>query len=207
MGKTMSIRMDRENFEFLNELTKEQRSDLSKAVRDMVTRGRILLAVERYKKGQASLGRAAELPARTTTRVTEDQTRVCNGRVETDNHNADCLDEHDISERVVVESSHRVEILRHKSILFFAGFVSSTCPWVDPEPPSFVPFEYVAICREASHHLFCAQTGAIPLVSTLIAVACAAVLSGSLALALWAGWWNSRVRIRIPTIEHPPLQW
>jgi predicted HTH domain antitoxin len=61
MTKTMSIRMDRENFEFLNELTKEQRSDLSKAVRDMVTRGRILLAVERYKKGEASLGRAANL--------------------------------------------------------------------------------------------------------------------------------------------------
>jgi predicted HTH domain antitoxin len=61
MSKTMSIRMDRDNFEFLNELTKEQRSDLSKAVRDMVTRGRILLAVERYKTGEASLGRAAEL--------------------------------------------------------------------------------------------------------------------------------------------------
>ena len=61
MTKTMSIRMDQENFEFLNELTKEQRSDLSKAVRDMVTRGRVLLAVERYRKGEASLGRAAEL--------------------------------------------------------------------------------------------------------------------------------------------------
>lgn len=57
----MSIRMDRENFDFLNELTKEQRSDFSKAVRDMVSRGRILLAVERYKQGEASLGRAAEL--------------------------------------------------------------------------------------------------------------------------------------------------
>lgn len=61
MTKTMSIRMDRENFEFLNELTREQKSDLSKAVRDMVTRGRILFAMERYKKGEASLGRAAEL--------------------------------------------------------------------------------------------------------------------------------------------------
>jgi predicted HTH domain antitoxin len=61
MTKTMSIRMDRENFEFLKELTKEQRSDLSKAVRDMVTRGRVLFAMERYKKGDASLGRAAEL--------------------------------------------------------------------------------------------------------------------------------------------------
>jgi predicted HTH domain antitoxin len=61
MTKTMSIRMDRENYEFLNEMSKEARSDLSKAVRDLVTRGRILLAVERYRKGEASLGRAAEL--------------------------------------------------------------------------------------------------------------------------------------------------
>jgi predicted DNA-binding protein len=37
MTKTMSIRLDRENYEFLNELTKEQRSDLSKTVRDLVT--------------------------------------------------------------------------------------------------------------------------------------------------------------------------
>jgi predicted HTH domain antitoxin len=61
MSKTMSVRMDRENYEFLHRITKEEGSDLSKAVRDMVTRGRILLAVERYKKGEASLGRAAEL--------------------------------------------------------------------------------------------------------------------------------------------------
>jgi predicted HTH domain antitoxin len=61
MSKTMSIRMDRDNYEFLHKITKEERSDLSKAVRDLVTRGRILLAVERYKKGEASLGRAAEL--------------------------------------------------------------------------------------------------------------------------------------------------
>ena len=61
MSKTMSIRMDRDNYEFLSEITKEARSDLSKGVRDMVTRGRILLAVERYKKGEASLGKAAQL--------------------------------------------------------------------------------------------------------------------------------------------------
>jgi predicted HTH domain antitoxin len=61
MTKTMSIRMDRDNYEFLNEITKEERSDLSKAVRDLVTRGRVLLAVERYKKGEVSLGRAAEI--------------------------------------------------------------------------------------------------------------------------------------------------
>jgi predicted HTH domain antitoxin len=61
MTKTMSIRMDEQNFEFLSELTKEERSDLSKTVRDLVTRGRILLAVEKYRNGEASLGKAAEL--------------------------------------------------------------------------------------------------------------------------------------------------
>jgi predicted HTH domain antitoxin len=61
MSKTMSIRMDRENYEFLSKISKQERSDLSKAVRDLVTRGRILLAVERYKKGEASLGKAADL--------------------------------------------------------------------------------------------------------------------------------------------------
>lgn len=61
MSKTMSVRMDRENYEFLHEITKEDGTDLSKAVRDMVSRGRILFAVEQYKNGEASLGRAAEL--------------------------------------------------------------------------------------------------------------------------------------------------
>lgn len=61
MTKTMSIRMDRENYEFLNAISREERSDLSKAVRDLVTRGRLLLAVEKYKKGEASLGKAAEV--------------------------------------------------------------------------------------------------------------------------------------------------
>jgi predicted HTH domain antitoxin len=53
--------MDRDTYDFLTEITKEERSDLSKAVRDLVARGRVLLAVERYKKGEASLGKAAEL--------------------------------------------------------------------------------------------------------------------------------------------------
>jgi predicted HTH domain antitoxin len=61
MTKTMSIRIDRENFEFLRELTREERSDLSKTVRELVTRGRILLAVEKYRDGEVSLGKAAEL--------------------------------------------------------------------------------------------------------------------------------------------------
>ncbi len=61
MTKTMSIRMDRDNYEFLSAISREEQSDLSKAVRDLVTRGRVLLAVERYRKGEASLGKAAEV--------------------------------------------------------------------------------------------------------------------------------------------------
>ena len=61
MTKTMSVRMDKRNYEFLTELSKEEKGDLSKAVRDLVYKGRLMLAVERYKKGEASLGRAAEL--------------------------------------------------------------------------------------------------------------------------------------------------
>ena len=61
MTKTMSIRMDRDNYEFLNAISREERSDLSKAVRDLVTRGRVLLAVEKYRKGEASLGKAAQV--------------------------------------------------------------------------------------------------------------------------------------------------
>lgn len=61
MTRTMSIRMDPGNYEFLAAITKEEDTDLSKTVRDLVTRGRILLAVERYKKGEASLGKAAQI--------------------------------------------------------------------------------------------------------------------------------------------------
>jgi predicted HTH domain antitoxin len=53
--------MDRDNYEFLTAITREEQSDLSKAVRELVTRGRILLAVEKYRKGEASLGKAAEV--------------------------------------------------------------------------------------------------------------------------------------------------
>ena len=47
MTKTMSIRMDRDNDEFLTAITKEEQGDLSKAVPELVTRGRVLLAVEK----------------------------------------------------------------------------------------------------------------------------------------------------------------
>lgn len=61
MTKTMSIRMDEENYEFISDLSKEEKDDLSKTVRELVYKGRVMLGVERYKKGEVSLGRAADL--------------------------------------------------------------------------------------------------------------------------------------------------
>ena len=61
MTRTLSIRMDSDNYKFLSRMTKEEHSDVSKAVRELVSRGRVMLAVERYRKGQASLSRAAVL--------------------------------------------------------------------------------------------------------------------------------------------------
>lgn len=61
MAKTVSIRMDEENYAFLHKLAEEEKEDLSKAMREVVYKGRVMLALEKYKIGQASLGKAAEL--------------------------------------------------------------------------------------------------------------------------------------------------
>jgi hypothetical protein len=62
MSKTMSIRTDHDNYEFLHEITKEERSDLSKAVQDLVTRGRILLAVELQERRRPPSAGLRSLP-------------------------------------------------------------------------------------------------------------------------------------------------
>ena len=61
MTKTMSIRMDEDNFDFVSKLSKQEKGDISKTVRDLVYKGRVMLAIEKYKNGEASLGKAAEL--------------------------------------------------------------------------------------------------------------------------------------------------
>jgi len=59
--KTLSIRMDADDYSTLARLADEEGSDLSSAARDLLARGRVMLAVERYAEGAVSLGRAAEL--------------------------------------------------------------------------------------------------------------------------------------------------
>lgn len=61
MPKTVSLRMDEENYGFLKKWAKAEKEDLSKAVREVVYKGRVMLAIEKYKKGEASLGKAVEI--------------------------------------------------------------------------------------------------------------------------------------------------
>jgi predicted HTH domain antitoxin len=53
--------MDEDNYSFLKKWAKAEKEDLSKAVREVVDKGRVMLAIEKYKKGEASLGKAAEV--------------------------------------------------------------------------------------------------------------------------------------------------
>lgn len=51
--KTVSIRLEADDYKFLRSLAEADKEDLSTAVRDLVARGRVLLALERYREGKA----------------------------------------------------------------------------------------------------------------------------------------------------------
>lgn len=59
--KTLSIRINDDDYRFLFSLAKEEKEDVSKAVRELVDLGRVMLAIEKYKKGAASIEKAAKI--------------------------------------------------------------------------------------------------------------------------------------------------
>jgi predicted HTH domain antitoxin len=59
--KMVSIRLEADDYKFLSNLAEADKEDLSTAVRDLLTRGRRFLALERYREGNASLSKAAEV--------------------------------------------------------------------------------------------------------------------------------------------------
>ncbi len=59
--KTLSIRIDADDYAFLSGLTKAEKANVSETVRDLVKKGRLMLAIEQYRAGKLSLGRAAEI--------------------------------------------------------------------------------------------------------------------------------------------------
>lgn len=59
--KTLSIRIDDKDYNFISYLAKEENEDISKAVRELVNLGRVMLAIEKYKKSEASIEKAARI--------------------------------------------------------------------------------------------------------------------------------------------------
>lgn len=59
--KTVSLRLGADDYDFLNDLAETEKEDLSTAIRDLIARGRVFLALEWYRQGKASLSRAAQV--------------------------------------------------------------------------------------------------------------------------------------------------
>jgi predicted HTH domain antitoxin len=59
--KTLSLRVDADDYAFLSRLAAEKHENVSQAVRDLLEKGRLMLAIEEYQAGKASLGKAAEI--------------------------------------------------------------------------------------------------------------------------------------------------
>lgn len=60
-SKTLSIRVDETDYRSIAALAAEEHEDVSKTVRELVELGRILLAIEKYRKSEASLEKAARI--------------------------------------------------------------------------------------------------------------------------------------------------
>ncbi len=59
--KTLSIRVNDKDYRFLSALAEEEREDVSKKVRELVDLGRVMLAIEKYKRSEASIEKAARI--------------------------------------------------------------------------------------------------------------------------------------------------
>lgn len=69
--KTLSIRVKEDDYKFLFTLAKDEREDVSKTARDLVGRGRRMLAIEKYKKAEASIEKAAKIAGVSIARMFE----------------------------------------------------------------------------------------------------------------------------------------
>ena len=59
--KSLSIRMNEHDYKFLSSLAKEENEDVSKTIRELVDLGRVMFAIEKYKKSEASIEKAARI--------------------------------------------------------------------------------------------------------------------------------------------------
>ena len=59
MDKVLSVRLAKDDFDFIIEEAKEEKIDKAKVFRELVEKGRLQKAIEEYRKGKISIGKAA----------------------------------------------------------------------------------------------------------------------------------------------------
>jgi len=59
--KNLSIRVKEEDFRFLTSLAEERDENLSQTVKELLQKGRVMAAIEGYRKGEISLQKAATI--------------------------------------------------------------------------------------------------------------------------------------------------
>jgi predicted HTH domain antitoxin len=59
--KTLSIRINDDIYSSLVSLAREEKEDISKTVRELVGLGRVMLAMEKYKNGEVSIEKSANI--------------------------------------------------------------------------------------------------------------------------------------------------
>jgi len=59
--RILSIRINDEEYKFLSSFAKEENENVSSTVRELVELGRVMIGIERYRSGEASIERAAKI--------------------------------------------------------------------------------------------------------------------------------------------------
>lgn len=67
--KTLSIRIDEDDYRFLTTMAEEEKEDVSKAVRELVELGRLHLAMDKYRSSEASLEKSARIAGVSVSRM------------------------------------------------------------------------------------------------------------------------------------------
>ncbi|MDD5147876.1 MAG: UPF0175 family protein [Candidatus ainarchaeum sp.] len=71
MQKVLSVRIEAEDLDFIKSESKEEKTDKAKMLREIVKKGRLQMAIEQYKAGKISIGKAAEKSGLTISEMTD----------------------------------------------------------------------------------------------------------------------------------------
>ena len=61
MQKLMTVRVDENEYKLIEELTKIEKEEKSRVVREMLALGRLMFSIQKYQKGKFSLGKSAKI--------------------------------------------------------------------------------------------------------------------------------------------------